>query len=171
MAESQTQSETPQQAAPAKLGARPNRASWLREYETIFLLPPDITDEAADKLNERLRELVSKSDGRVIKFTTWGRRKTAFEVRRQPRALYVQMSYLGSGKTVSEVERNLRNMEEVEKFITTLVTRLVDPATRPTEADVKLSPEIDEKPLRPDRPEGAESDLGDDLGPDLNPIE
>src|SRR5580700_4631479 len=115
MPEQQTeQSATPTESpASSKTGARPDRASWLREYETIYLLPSDITDEAADKLAERLRELVSKSGGRVIKFINWGRRKTAFDVRHQPRALYLQMSYLGLGKTVSEVERNLRNMEEV----------------------------------------------------------
>ena len=166
--------QQPTQApAPSKPGTRPDRASWLREYETIYLLPSDIADEAADKLAERLRELVSKSGGRVIKFINWGRRKTAFDVRRQPRALYLQMSYLGLGLTVSEVERNLRNMEEVEKFITTLVNPLVDPAARPTEPDVKLSSEVEERPLRPDRPEGegSDPDLADDVIPDLNAIE
>jgi small subunit ribosomal protein S6 len=176
MPEQQTeQSATPTESpASSKAGARPDRASWLREYETIYLLPSDITDEAADKLAERMRELVGKSGGRVIKFITWGRRKTAFDVRHQPRALYVQMSYLGLGKTVSEVERNLRNMEEVEKFITTLVKQLVDPVSRPTEPDVKLSGEIEERPLRPDRSEGldgSDPDLSDDVIPDLNAVE
>jgi len=170
------QDETPSapQAAPPKPGSRPDRSGWLREYETIYLLPSDIADEAADKLAERLRELVGKSGGRVVKFITWGRRKTAFDVRHQPRALYVQMSYLGLGKTVSEVERNLRNMEEVEKFITTQVNPLIDPASRPTEADVKLSGEVEERPMRPDRAEGmdgAEGDLSDDVIPDLNAVE
>ena len=80
---------------------RPDRKDWLREYETIYVMPADTTDEAADKINERFRELVGTTGGRVIKFTTWGRRKTAFEVRRQPRALFVHMAYLGSGKTVT----------------------------------------------------------------------
>ena len=149
---------------------RPNRKDWLREYETIYVLPADTTDEASDKLAERFRELVAGSGGRVIKFTTWGRRKTAFEVRRQPRALFVHMAYLGSGKTVSEVERNLRNLEEIEKFITTLVNPLVDPAARPTEQDVKLSGDIDERAVRPERVEGAEPEINDDQVPDLNNV-
>jgi small subunit ribosomal protein S6 len=174
----QTEETSPDQSkdprpAVAKPGTRPDRSAWLREYETIYLLPSDIADEAADKLAERLRELVGKSGGRVVKFITWGRRKTAFDVRRQPRALYVQMSYLGLGQTVSEVERNLRNMEEVEKFITTQVQSLVDPAARPTEPDVKLSTEVEEQPRRPDRSEGegADPDLSDDAIPNLNAIE
>jgi small subunit ribosomal protein S6 len=149
---------------------RPSRKDWLREYETIYLLPSETTDEASDKIAERFRELVGQAGGRVIKFTTWGRRKTAFEVRRQPRSLFVHMAYLGSGKTVSEVERNLRNLEEVEKFITTLVKPLVDPAARPTEQDVKMSGDIDERPARPERPEGVEGDIPDELVPDLNNV-
>lgn len=149
---------------------RPNRSTWQREYETIYLLPSETSDDAADKIAERFRELVSKNAGRVIKFTTWGRRKTAFEIRRQPRSLYVHMSFLGAGKTVSEVERNLRNLEECEKFITTLVNPLVDPETRPTEPDVKLSGDIDERPVRPERPEGeiGVDEIADDQVPDLN---
>ena len=89
--------QTTKEAAPST-EAKKSQASWLREYETIYLLPPETSDEASDKLAERLRELVAKNGGRVVKFTTWGRRKTAFEVRRQLRALYVHMAFLGTGK-------------------------------------------------------------------------
>jgi small subunit ribosomal protein S6 len=144
-----------------------NRSGWQREYETLYLLPPEESDEASDKLAERLRAAVAREGGRVIKFTNWGRRKTAFDVHHQSRALFVQMSYLGDGGVVSEVERNLRNAEEVAKFLTTLVKKMVDPATRPTEADVKLSSEEERPPARPERPdssgEGGEA-MGEDLG-------
>jgi small subunit ribosomal protein S6 len=160
--------EAENQAAEANtpVVAPSSRSSWLREYETLYLLPPDESDEAADKLAERLRAAVAREGGRVIKFTNWGKRKTAFDVNHQSRALYIQMTYLGDGKVVSEVERNLRNSEEVAKFLTTLVKKMVDPATRPTEADVKLSGDEDRAAARPERPEAAGEGieaLGDDL--------
>jgi small subunit ribosomal protein S6 len=149
--------------------ASSGRSGWQREYETLYLLPPDESDEAADKLAERLRGAVTREGGRVIKFTNWGRRKTAFDVHHQSRALYIQMTYLGDGKVVNEVERNLRNAEEVAKFLTTLVKKMVDPATRPTEADVKLSGD-EERAARPDRTEapgeGIEA-MGDEMGDDV----
>jgi len=164
-AEKQT-AETP--AIPAV--ATQSRSGWQREYETLFLLPPDESDEAADKLSERLRAAVTREGGRVIKFTNWGRRKTAFDVHHQSRALYIQVAYLGDGKVVSEVERNLRNSEEVAKFLTTLVKKMVDPATRPTEADVKLSTEEERPAVRSERPEavgdGVEA-IGEDLGDEV----
>jgi small subunit ribosomal protein S6 len=143
-----------------------SRSGWQREYETLYLLPPDESDEASDKLAERLRAAVAREGGRVIKFTSWGRRKTAFDVHHQSRALFVQVAYLGNGKVVDEVERNLRNTEEVAKFLTTLVKKMVDPATRPTEADVKLSSEEEKPAVRADRPEsgGDGEAIGEDLG-------
>jgi small subunit ribosomal protein S6 len=147
--------------------ATQSRSSWQREYETLYLLPPDESDEAADKLAERMRAAVAREGGRVIKFTNWGRRKTAFDVHHQSRALFIQMTYLGDGKVVSEVERNLRNSEEVAKFLTTLVKKMVDPATRPTEADVKLSSEEERAPVRTERPGDGVEAIGDDLGDEL----
>ena len=158
--------ETENQKASTPAAVTQNRSSWQREYETLYLLPPDESDEASDKLAERLRAAVAREGGRVIKFTNWGRRKTAFDVHHQSRALFVQVAYLGNGKVVDEVERNLRNAEEVAKFLTTLVKKMVDPATRPTEADVKLSSEEEKPAVRPDRPEsGGDGEvIGEDLG-------
>ncbi|MHB8417127.1 MAG: 30S ribosomal protein S6 [Myxococcales bacterium] len=138
--------------------ARPDRKGWLNEYETIFVLPNDQTDEAAEKTAERMRAAVAREGGRVVKFTFWGRKKTAFDVARASRALYVHMDYLGGGKTVDEVERSLRNSEEVVRFQSALIKKLVDPETRPTEADEKLAGDLDERAPRPAAPEGA-SDL------------
>jgi small subunit ribosomal protein S6 len=133
--------------------SRVDRKGWLNEYETVFALPNDQTDEAADKTAERVRGIVARDGGRVIKVTFWGRRKTAFDVKKSNRAIYLHMQYLGNGKIVDEVERNLRNSEEVVKFQTALVKKLVDPASRPTEADVRLAGDIDERAAV--RPEGA----------------
>jgi small subunit ribosomal protein S6 len=170
--EAENQAAGEETKAPA--AAPSSRSGWQREYETLYLLPPDESDEASDKLGERLRAAVAREGGRVIKFTNWGRRKTAFDVHHQSRALYIQMTYLGDGKVVSEVERNLRNSEEVAKFLTTLVKKMVDPASRPTEADVKLSGDEERAAAaaaRPERPdavgEGIEA-LGDDLGDEVD---
>src|SRR6476620_6817248 len=81
----------------------------LREYETIFLVKPDLTDDNVDKVKERVRGIVSREGGKVIKFTVWGKKKTLYPIAKQPRAIYVHANFLGSSGLVAEVERNLRN--------------------------------------------------------------
>lgn len=133
-------------------------ANTLREYETIYLLKQDLTTEQIDRIKERVRGIVEREGGRVIKFTTWGKKKTAFLVgNKQARAVFVHVSYLGIGRTVAEVERNLRNLEEVLKFQTIKVSDAVLPDTRPTEEDVVLEGDREEeRPLRDEREERGE---------------
>ncbi len=118
----------------------------LREYETLFLVKPDLSDEVVDKIKERLRAAVGKDGGKVLKFTLWGKKKTAFPVSKQPRASYVHMSFLGNPGVVAEVERNLAITEDVTKYLSQYIAGDIDPETRQVEADVKLAGDVDEKP-------------------------
>lgn len=124
----------------------------LREYDTVFLLKPDVTDDAVDKLKERFRGIVSREGGKVIKFINWGKKKTSFPVSKQPRAVYVEAIYLGKTNLVTEVERNLRNIDEVTKFLTSKVADEVDPEARAVEPDEKRAGDVEEAP-RPERSE------------------
>jgi len=124
----------------------------LREYDTVFLLKPDVTDDAVDKLKERVRGVVTREGGKVIKFINWGKKKTSFAVSKQPRAIYVEAMYLGQKNLVTELERNLRNIDEVTKFLTTKVADEIDPESRPVEPDEKRAGDVEEAP-RPERSE------------------
>lgn len=132
-----------------------------REYETIYLLKQDLTTEQVDKIKDRIRGVIEREGGRVIKVTTWGKKKTAFLVGdKQARAIFVHFDYLGDGRAVSEAERNLRNLEEVIKFQTIKLSDAVVPESRPTEEDVVLEGDREEeRPVREAR-EGESDDRG-----------
>jgi small subunit ribosomal protein S6 len=133
----------------------------LKEYDTVFLVKSDVSDDSVDKLKERIRGIVTREGGKVIKFINWGKKKTAFSVAKQQRAVYVEFVYLGKPGLVTEIERNLRNLDEVTKFLTTKTADEVDPETRPVEQDVKLAGDVDE--VKPPR-EGGGRDDGDSFG-------
>jgi small subunit ribosomal protein S6 len=148
MAENQPATGTPVAVPQAK----PDEKIRLREYETLFLVKPDLPDEGVDRIKERIRAAVAKDGGKVIKFTNWGKKKTAFIVSKQPRAVYVHVDYLGNPGIVAEVERNLAINEDVTKYLSHLIADDIDPETRPVEPDAKLTGDADERP----RPEGGE---------------
>ena len=124
--------------------AEQSSAHHLREYETIFLVKPDLTDEGVDRVKDRVRGIVNREGGKLIRFTVWGKKKTMFPVAKQPRAIYVHASYLGGHALVAEVERNLRNLDEVTRWLSVKVADDVDPETRPVQEDVKLAGDVDE---------------------------
>lgn len=136
----------------------------VREYETVFLVKPDLTDDNVDKIKERVRGIVDRDGGRVIQFTIWGKKKTMYPIAKQNRAIYVHARYLGGTSLVAEVERNLRNIDEVTRFISTKLSNEVDPATKPTLEDVKMAGDVEERPGAPEREGGGfRPEGGDDM--------
>jgi len=132
--------------------AETQAALRLREYETIFLVKPELTDDNVDRLKERVRGIVSREGGKVIRFTVWGKKKTLYPVAKQPRAIYVHTHYLGNSKMVAEVERNLRNLDEVTRYLSVKLADEVDPESRPVLEDVKMAGDVDDN-ARPGAPE------------------
>lgn len=129
----------------------------LREYETIFLVKPDLTDDSVDKLKERVRGIVNREGGKLLRFTIWGKKKTSYPIAKQPRAIYVHTHYLGGPTLVAEIERNLRNIDEVTRWQSIKLAHEVDPETRPVLEDVKLAGDVDDaaRPVTPEREGGA----------------
>ena len=134
-----------------------------REYETVYLLKAETPDDQVEEIKERLRGVVSREGGKVIRFTNQGKRKTAFPVAKNGRALYMQCLYVGKAGLVGEFERNLRMIDLVTKFQSVKVAVDVDFDARQVEADVKIQPVEDEPKPREertfgDRDEGVEAE-------------
>jgi len=144
--------------------AETQAATRLREYETIFLVKPELTDDNVDRLKERVRGIVSREGGKVIRFTVWGKKKTLYPVSKQPRAIYVHTHYLGNSKMVAEVERNLRNIDEVTRYLSVKIADEVDPESRPVLEDVKMAGDVDEtRPGAAPEREGFRAEVADEV--------
>jgi small subunit ribosomal protein S6 len=153
-----------QQTETTTAGGAPQFApgTKLREYETIFLIRPDLAEDLVDKIVERMRGIVHRDGGKVIKVENWGKKKTAYEVKKNYRAIYVRFLYLGTTKQVAEFERNLRMTDDVLKYQSVKIADDVDAAARAVEADVKLPGD----PEMPERPGREESGFGEGFGRD-----
>lgn len=145
--------------------AETQAAKRLREYETIFLVKPDLTDDNVDRIKERVRGIVSREGGKVIRFTVWGKKKTLYPIAKQPRAIYVHTHFLGDSRLVAEVERNLRNIDEVTRYLSVKIADEVDPESRPVLEDVKMAGDVEEaRPGAAERESPFRSEAADDVG-------
>jgi small subunit ribosomal protein S6 len=93
----------------------------MREYETTFLIQPEISDEGRQALFGRLDGVLEKGGAIRLLYEDWGKRKLAFEIQKFQKAHYVMLAYLDAGKTVPEIERALRLEESVLRFLTVQV--------------------------------------------------
>jgi small subunit ribosomal protein S6 len=131
-----------------------------REYETIYILKPDIDAEAAEKVGNRVAEAVDREKGRLTKVELWGRRRLAYDIAKHRRGVYIYLKYLGTGATVSEIERNLRLSDGVIKYQTVLVGNDVEMGTvEVAQEDVKFE-RLELPPLEDEREDSREKQLG-----------
>ena len=66
-----------------------------REYETIYLMKPDVSKDAAAKIAQRIDDVVKREDARLVTVETWGRRQLSFSVvkaRGKPLALPISVA-------------------------------------------------------------------------------
>jgi len=102
---------------------------WAREYETIYILRPDVDNAVAEKVVDRAKDVIARLDGTLTKLDNWGKRKLAYPIQKNNRGLFVYLKYVGYSDLVAELERNLRLLDEVVRFQTVLLTEDIDPAS------------------------------------------
>ncbi len=135
-------------------------ANRSREYETIYILKADIDADSAEKLGNRLAEVVGREQGRLTKVEAWGRRRLAYDIGKQRRGVYMYLKYLGGGKVVAEIERNLRLTDGVIKYQTVLVRSDVEvEGLTVADEDVKFE-RLELPPVEDDRDDSRERQLG-----------
>src|SRR3569833_3842737 len=117
----------------ARYGSSRDIPGRKREYETIYILRPDIPHEAVGAVNTKIRGVIETGGGTLLKVENWGKRKLAYEVQKQMKGMYLFFSYLGTAGLVEEVERNLRLTDAVIRAYSVKIHENVDPAVRVTE--------------------------------------
>jgi len=124
---------TPAAAATQRRGSARDLAGRKREYETIYILRPDSTTDVIAQVNQKVRTVIEAGGGTLLKVDNWGKRKLAYEVKKQLKGIYLFFSYLGTAGLVEEVERNLRLTDSVIRYYSVKIEENVDGASRTSE--------------------------------------
>lgn len=90
----------------------------LQAYETMVILSPGLTKEEADKLVDKYAEVIKAQGGEVSKIDRMGKRKIAYEMKKQAEGTYALLVYSAPGQAIAELERQLRLSDDVLKFQT-----------------------------------------------------
>jgi len=120
-------------------------------YETIYILLPDLDDEAVEAAKGRVTEAVTGAGGRIFRRESWGRKRLAYTVAKQQRGNYQLIQYVGDGKTVGDLERLMRLDDAFIKYLTVKLRK--DPATVTEETAEEVTRE-------PEPPAGDRGDRG-----------
>ena len=88
----------------------------MNNYESIIIINPNVEEEKMKALIERFTTLIN-SDGKVEKVDEVGKKKLAYEVKKNKEGYYVIINFEAQPELIVELERNYRITDEVLKFI------------------------------------------------------
>ena len=87
-------------------------------YETMYILRPDVGDEAVEAAIEKYQNILKENGAEIIETQHRGKRRLAYEIAKQREGVYVQMNYRGDGSQVAPMERAMRLSTEVIRYMT-----------------------------------------------------
>lgn len=88
----------------------------MNKYESVVIINPNVEETALKALIERFETLIN-TDGKVEKVNELGKKKLAYEVKKNKEGYYVVYDFEAKPNLIAELERNYRITDDVIKFI------------------------------------------------------
>jgi small subunit ribosomal protein S6 len=88
-----------------------------RQYELVYILPPETTEQQATELHDQLQAVIGRMNGTIDKTENWGRKKLAYDIGHNKEGVYVLEVINGSGELMKELDRRLRVMDQVVRHM------------------------------------------------------
>ena len=90
----------------------------MKAYEILYIIRPDLDEEATTALVDRLSGLVASNGGDNMTVEKWGKRRLAYEIQDYKEGQYILMNFEGDGRTSQEIERVMKISDDVIRFLT-----------------------------------------------------
>jgi len=91
--------------------------SQARQYELVYIAPPDATDEVLAELQTQVAAVVDRFGGTIDRTEPWGRRRLAYQINHQREGTYVLQVITGPGAMTAELDRRLRVLDAIMRHL------------------------------------------------------
>ena len=80
----------------------------MNEYEIMLLLDPELAEERANEVIQRVRDAAEGAGGTWDGHAPWGRRRMAYEIGHKIEAVYHLLLFTCTAETLAEITRVLK---------------------------------------------------------------
>jgi small subunit ribosomal protein S6 len=134
-------------------------------YETMYILRPDIAEDEVESHANKYRDMVLEAGGQVIDSQLRGKRRLAYTIGKHREGIYVQLNYSGDGQQVAPLERAMRLSEDVIRYLTVKYDgqhTSLGRSTTPVASTETSTSRTEREAREPREPVAASSPAGDD---------
>jgi small subunit ribosomal protein S6 len=90
----------------------------VKRYEVVAIVKSDVAEEDLTAIIERSQTIITDRKGVIAKLDKWGKRRLAYEIKKQKDGFFFLIDFAGNGPIVAEVERNFKIDDRILKFMT-----------------------------------------------------
>ena len=91
----------------------------MNKYEVLYILIGEATDDVKNATVDKFAQLVADNGGTVTTVDKWGMKKFAYPINYKTEGYYVLMNFDADPALPAELERQMRNDENVVRFMVT----------------------------------------------------
>ena len=90
----------------------------MNKYEIMFIVKPDVEEDARNQLIENFKNILSNGEGSVDNVSEWGLRDFAYEIKDYTKGYYVVVDTTTTPANIAEFERLSRINANVLRHLT-----------------------------------------------------
>lgn len=95
-------------------------------YEGMYVISASLSDDARSKALDRIKESIVKHGGEVLQVHDWGRKRLAYEINGHREGYYSILYFEVVPSAISEMWHEYHLNEDLVRFITLSVEKVVD---------------------------------------------
>jgi|SRR6188768_695536 small subunit ribosomal protein S6 len=95
----------------------------MKNYETVFILNPVLSDDQMKDTVEKFVKVLKKGKADVVNVEQWGLRKLAYPIQHKSTGFYNLIEFSAAPELVNTLETEYRRDESVMRFLTTVLDK------------------------------------------------
>ena len=89
----------------------------MRKYEIMYIIRPDIEEDAQTELIERFNNILTERGAEIEKVDEMGKRRFAYEIDNYRDGYYVVINFKSEGEAVNEFDRLAKYSDDIVRHI------------------------------------------------------
>lgn len=85
----------------------------MRDYEIMYIVRPDLEEEARNELIERFSKVLTDNGAEIEEVDEMGARRLAYEIKNYRDGYYVVVKFKGDAQAVNEFDRQAKFTDDI----------------------------------------------------------
>ena len=90
----------------------------LKQYETVFIATPVLSDDQMKEAVAKYRDFITAEGGEIVNEEDWGLRKLAYPIQKKTTGFYHLIEFKANPEFIKTLEIQYRRDERIIRFLT-----------------------------------------------------